>query len=182
MNARMLPLLGFGLLFALLGFGLWYVRDHDITEIPSPLLGKTAPTYALPQLDAPDTPFGTAQLMGKPYLLHVFASWCFVCRAENPILMTKGKRLGVPLIGFDYKDDPSDARLWLQQFGNPYDVVISDLDGTVGIDFGVYGAPESFLIDGKGVIRHKHVGAMTDEVIESELIPLLGRIRQEPTK
>ena len=94
--------------------------------------------------------------------------------------MTQGKSLGIKLVGFNYKDEPSEAKLWLKQFGDPYDVIVADLPGTVAIDFGVYGAPESFLIDGRGVIRHKHVGALTPTVIISEFLPLLEKINAEP--
>lgn len=177
MNARLLPFLGFCLLFALLGFGIWYIRDNDINEVPSPLIGKPAPDYVLPTLYDPLQVVDSRTLRGKPYLLHVFASWCYVCREENPVLMAEGKRLGIKMVGFNYKDEPSDARQWLQQFGDPYDVIIADLPGKVAIDFGVYGAPEAFLIDGKGMIVHKHVGALTREVIETEFKPLLATIQ-----
>jgi cytochrome c biogenesis protein CcmG, thiol:disulfide interchange protein DsbE len=182
MNTRILPLLGFGVLFALLGFGIWYIKDHNINDVPSPLIGKPAPSFVLPMLYQPEQQINSQSLLGKPYLLHVFASWCFVCREENPILMTQGKALGIPLIGFNYKDEPSDAKLWLQQYGNPYDVVIADLSGKTAINFGVYGAPESFLIDGKGIIRYKHIGAITSEAVSTEFLPRLEKMRQEQTK
>ncbi len=182
MNPRILPLLGFLVLFGILGFGLWYVRDHDINEVPSPLVGKVAPAYTLPELYAPGNRFSDKQLAGNPYLLHVFASWCFVCQSENPVLIAHGKSLGIPLIGFDYKDEPEDAKQWLKQFGNPYDTVITDVSGDTGIDFGVYGAPESFIIDGRGVIRYKHVGTLTTDVIQSDLLPLIRKIRLESSR
>jgi cytochrome c biogenesis protein CcmG, thiol:disulfide interchange protein DsbE len=181
MNTRLLPLIVFALLFALLGFGIWYIKDHDIKEVPSPLIGKRAPAFTLPMLYAPEKTLESKSLQGQPYILHVFASWCFVCREENPVMMTEGKKLGIPLIGFNYKDAPEDAKLWLQQFGNPYDMVIADELGKTAIDFGVYGAPESFLIDGKGVIRYKHIGAITPESIKNEFLPRLEKIRQEPS-
>jgi cytochrome c biogenesis protein CcmG, thiol:disulfide interchange protein DsbE len=181
MNTRLLPLLAFGVLFALLGFGIWYIKDHDIKAVPSPLIGKAAPDFVLPVLYAPEKTFDSKSLRGQAYILHVFASWCFVCREENPVMMTDGKKLGVPLIGFNYKDEPEDAKLWLQQFGDPYDIVIADFPGKTAIDFGVYGAPESFLIDGKGVIRYKHIGAITSETIKNEFLPRLEEIRREKT-
>ncbi len=179
MNARILPLLAFSVLFALLGFGIWYIKGHDINEVPSPLIGKPAPEFSLPHLYTPEVFLDSKSLAGKPYLLHVFASWCFVCREENPVLMSQGKALGITIVGFDYKDDPNDAKLWLQQFGNPYDVVIADEAGKVAIDFGVYGAPESFLVDAKGVIRYKHIGAITPDTIRDEFLPLLEKMKQE---
>lgn len=182
MNARLLPLLGFALLMGLLGFGLWYIKRHDINEVPSPLIGKAAPEFSLPLLDDPEKTLSGASLRGQPYVLHVFASWCFVCREENPVLMTAGKGLGLKLVGFNYKDEPSDAKLWLRQFGNPYDTIVSDLDGKVGIDLGVYGAPETFLIDGDGVIRHKHIGALTSQAIQEELMPMVDQMRSEAAK
>ena len=179
MNARIVPLLGFSVLFALLGFGIWYIKGHDINEVPSPLIGKPAPEFSLPHLYTPQVFLESKSLAGKPYLLHVFASWCFVCREENPVLMSHGKALGITLVGFDYKDDPNDAKLWLQQFGNPYSVVIADRDGRIAIDFGVYGAPESFLVDGKGIIRYKRIGAITPEILAFELKPRLAAMLGE---
>lgn len=182
MNSRMLPFVGFVLLFALLGAGLLYVRDHDTSEVPSPLVGKPAPAFSLPVLNDPGRIVDSRSFRGKPYLLHVFASWCYVCREENAVLMTEGKRMGVPLIGFDYKDEPSDATAWLKRFGDPYDVVLADLEGDVAIDLGVYGAPELFLIDAQGVIRYKHIGALTSEVVETKLMPIIGTMAQESSK
>jgi cytochrome c biogenesis protein CcmG, thiol:disulfide interchange protein DsbE len=179
MNARVLPLLAFGVLFALLSFGIWYIRDHNLKDVPSPLIGKLAPSFVLPMLYDPQQSLNSKTLAGKPYILHVFASWCFVCREENPVLMTQGKALGIPLIGFNYKDEPDQAKLWLQQFGNPYDVVIADISGKTAIDFGVYGAPESFLIDGQGRIRYKHIGALTSDTIQNNFLPQLEKIRRE---
>ena len=177
MNARLLPFAGFVLVLALLGFGIWWSGHHDLREVPSPLIDKPAPKFALPLLDDPSRRFGSADLAGKPYLLNVFASWCFACRDEHPILMAEGKRLGIPLVGFNYKDEPADAKRWLAQYGNPYDIVIADLPGDVAIDFGVTGAPESFLVDGHGVIRYKYISPITPQVIASELLPRIAKLR-----
>ncbi|MBX3699717.1 MAG: DsbE family thiol:disulfide interchange protein [Dokdonella sp.] len=178
MNARVLPLLGFGLLVVLLGFGIWWSSTHDLREVPSPLIDKPAPTFTLPELDDPSKMLGSRDLAGQPYLLNVFASWCFACRDEHPILMREGKRLGIRLVGFNYKDEPGDAKRWLAQYGNPYDVVIADLPGKVAIDFGVTGAPESFLVDGKGIIRFKYISPITPEVIERELLPRIAAMKE----
>jgi cytochrome c biogenesis protein CcmG/thiol:disulfide interchange protein DsbE len=177
MNTRLLPFAGFVLIFALLGFGIWWSQHHDLREVPSPLIDKPAPTFALPLLDDPAKTFGSQQLAGQPYLLNVFASWCFACRDEHPILMSEGKRLGIRLVGFNYKDEPDDAKRWLAQYGNPYDVIIADLPGNVAIDFGVTGAPETFLVDASGVIRYKYISPITPQVIATELLPRIARMK-----
>ncbi len=179
MNARLLPLAGFLLLLALLGFGIWWSSTHDMREVPSPLIGKPAPTFALPLLDEPARTFGSKELTGQPYLLNVFASWCVACRDEHPILMREGKRLGVKLVGFNYKDEPDDAKKWLAQFGNPYDVVIADHPGDIAIDFGVTGAPETFLVDADGIVRYKYISPITPEVIATELLPRIAKLKKD---
>jgi cytochrome c biogenesis protein CcmG/thiol:disulfide interchange protein DsbE len=178
MNTRLLPLAGFVLLLALLGFGVWWSSTHDLREVPSPLIDKPAPEFSLPLLNDPARHFGSADLAGKPYLLNVFGSWCIACRDEHPILMREGKRLGVPLVGLNYKDEPDDAKRWLTQFGDPYDVVIADYPGRVAIDFGVTGAPETFLVDGEGVIRYKYISPITPAVIATELLPRIVRLKE----
>ncbi|MCK9539051.1 DsbE family thiol:disulfide interchange protein [Dokdonella sp.] len=179
MNTRLLPLAGFLLLLALLGFGIWWSSTHDLRAVPSPLIGKPAPSFDLPLLYEPTRSFGSADLAGEPYLLNVFGSWCVACRDEHPILMREGKRLGIRLVGFNYKDEPDDAKRWLAQFGDPYDVVIADYPGKVAIDFGVTGAPESFLVDGQGIIRYKYISPITPQVIATELLPRIAAMRQE---
>jgi cytochrome c biogenesis protein CcmG, thiol:disulfide interchange protein DsbE len=176
---RLLPLFGFLLLVALFGFGIWWNTGHDPREVPSPLIGKSAPAFVLPRLDEPAQTVSKASMLGKPYLVNVFASWCIACGEEHPVLMAEGRSLGVPLIGYDYKDAPDDANAWLAQHGNPYDLVIADREGRTAIDFGVYGAPESFLIDAKGTIRYKHIGPFTPDVIERELKPQIARLKAE---
>ncbi|MBN8728474.1 MAG: DsbE family thiol:disulfide interchange protein [Xanthomonadales bacterium] len=178
MNARLLPLAGFLLLLALLGFGIWWSSTHDLREVPSPLIDKPAPEFSLPLLNDPARHFGSAELAGQPYLLNVFGSWCIACRDEHPILMREGKRLGVPLVGLNYKDEPDDAKRWLTQFGDPYDIVIADYPGRVAIDFGVTGAPETFLVDGDGVIRYKYISPITPAVIATELLPRIAKLKE----
>jgi cytochrome c biogenesis protein CcmG, thiol:disulfide interchange protein DsbE len=177
--SRALPLLGFLLLAALFGFGIWWNTQHNPTEVPSPLIGKSAPAFELPLLDDPTRTLSKASMLGKPYLVNVFASWCIACGEEHPVLMAHGRTLGIPLVGYNYKDAPEDAKAWLAQHGNPYDVVIADLPGRTAIDFGVYGAPESFLIDAKGIIRYKHIGPFTPDIIERKLKPLIAQLKQE---
>lgn len=175
--SRVLPLAGFVLILALLGFGIWWNQHNDPRAVPSPLIDKPAPTFALPMLQEPGKTFGSADLAGEPYLLNVFASWCVACRDEHPILMREGKRLGVRLVGFNYKDEPDDAKRWLAQYGDPYDVVIADFPGDIAIDFGVTGAPETFLVDAQGVIRYKYISPITPEVIATELLPRIAALK-----
>ena len=179
MSARYLPLAGFALVLALLGFGIYWSQKHDPREVPSPLIGKPAPQFSLPLLDDPSRKIGTAELAGQPYLLNVFASWCFACRDEHPILMSDGTRLGIKLVGFNYKDEPADAKRWIAQFGDPYDVTIADYAGDVAIDFGVTGAPETFLVDAKGIVRYKYISPITPEVIATELLPRISILKKE---
>lgn len=145
--------------------------QRDPTKVPSPLIGKPAPAFTLP------TPEGgtlaLAQLQGKPVLVNFWASWCTPCLQEHPLLMELA-RAGITIIGLNYKDDPEDARRWLARHGNPFAAVARDADGRVGLDWGVYGVPESFVLDAGAVIRHKHIGPMTREDWEREMAPLLG--------
>ena len=179
MNARLLPFAGFVLLLALLGFGIWWSSSHDLREVPSPLIGKPAPAFALPLLHDPSKTLGSKELAGQPYLLNVFASWCIECGVEHPVLTAEGPTLGVQLVGYNYKDAPDDAKGWLAKHGNPYDLLIADEPGHTAIDFGVYGAPESFLIDAKGVIRYKHIGPLTPDVVAKELKPAIAAMLKE---
>jgi len=173
---RLLPFFVFVLLCGLLGFGIWWNTHHEMNEVPSPLVGKTAPEFTLPLLYEPTKSLGRKDLLGQPYLLNVFGSWCPTCQDEHPFLMREGKSLGIRLIGLDWKDQPEAAKRWLQQFGNPYQTIIVDEDGHAGIDFGVYGAPETFLVDAQGVIRYKRIGMLTPDVIASELKPQIAAI------
>ena len=176
---RLLPLLGFTLLVALFGFGIWWNTQHDQREVPSPLIGKPAPEYALPLLDDPGTKLTKAEMLGQPYLINVFASWCYACGEEHPVLMKDARQLGIPLVGYDYKDDPDDAKAWLARHGNPYSMVVTDRDGATAINFGVYGAPETFLVDARGIIRYKRIGPLTPEVIADVLEPKIRQLKQE---
>ena len=177
--SRLLPLFGFLLLVGLFGFGIWWNTAHDQSAIPSPLIGKPAPAFNLPELYDPAARVGKAQLLGKPYLLNVFASWCVECGVEHPVLLGEGPGLGVQLVGYNYKDAPGDAKRWLEEHGNPYRVLVADQSGQTALDFGVYGAPESFLIDAKGVIRYKHIGPLTPEVVANQLKPAIAAMQKE---
>ena len=176
---RLLPFFGFMLLVALFGFGIWWNTQHDQNAIPSPLINKTAPAFNLPKLYEPTQMVSKADLLGKPYLLNVFASWCIECGVEHPVLTAEGPTLGVMLVGYNYKDAPADAKRWLSEHGNPYQLLIADEPGNTAIDFGVYGAPESFLIDAQGVIRYKHIGPFTPDVVTRELKPAIAAMLKE---
>jgi cytochrome c biogenesis protein CcmG, thiol:disulfide interchange protein DsbE len=176
---RFVPLAVFAAMVAFFVVGIVWNQRHDPRFVPSPLIGKPAPAFDLPLLDDPSRTISKAALLGKPYLLNVFASWCFACGDEHPTLMAYAKRFGVPLIGYDYKDDPRDAKAWLSQHGDPYSRIIADRSGETAIDFGVYGAPETYLIDARGVIRYKHIGPLTPEVIATQLEPAIRNLRRD---
>ena len=147
-------------------------------EVPSPLIGKPAPSFTLAQLHEPGNKLGTADMKGQVWLLNVWASWCVSCREEHPILVELAKAKLVPIIGLNYKDEPAAGMKWLQQFGNPYDRSVVDRDGAVGIDFGVYGVPETFLIDKAGVIRYKQIGPVTVEALEKKIMPMVRELQK----
>lgn len=174
---RVLPLVGFALLVGLFGFGIWWNTRHDQREVPSPLIGKPAPAYDLPLLDDPSSRVSKHEMLGQTYLINVFASWCVACGEEHPVLMNEAQQLGVPLVGYDYKDDAADAKTWLARHGNPYSMVVTDRSGATAIDFGVYGAPETFLVDANGVIRYKRIGPLTPKVIHDVLEPKIRALK-----
>lgn len=176
---RLLPLAGFALLMVLFGFGIWWNTSHVSNYVPSPLINKPAPAFDLPRLEQPEATISKNDLLGKPYLLNVFASWCFACGEEHPVLMQNARNLGVPLIGYNYRDQPADAKAWLARHGDPYHMVIADISGQTAIDFGIYGAPETFLIDARGMIRYKHIGPLSDDIIARELEPAIRKAQSE---
>jgi cytochrome c biogenesis protein CcmG, thiol:disulfide interchange protein DsbE len=148
-------------------------------DIPSPLIGKPAPAFSAPKLAAPEQKLSTADLNGKVWLLNVWASWCVSCREEHPVLNELAKQQVVIIIGLNYKDAPEAAKQWLANLGNPYNDSIMDQDGRIGLDYGVYGVPETFVIDKKGIVRHKHTGPITPDVIQRDLLPLIGKLQAE---
>ena len=170
-----LPLALFGVLLVFLLRGL----DLNPREVPSPLIDKPAPGFALPRLDDPAQNLGRADMMGKVWLLNVWASWCVACREEHPVLVEFATRKVVPIIGLNYKDDRNDALRWLARFGDPYTTSISDRQGKVGIDFGVYGVPETFLVDKRGVIRFKQIGPVTRDALRERIEPLIKQLQAE---
>jgi cytochrome c biogenesis protein CcmG/thiol:disulfide interchange protein DsbE len=168
----LIPLAAFFALAVVLAVGL----KRDPREVPSPLIDKPAPKFALSRLDDPNRVVRLDDLRGKPFILNVWASWCVACREEHPVLVEFSKKRAVPIYGLNYKDTRPDAGAWLARLGNPYDASFFDEDGRVGIDFGVYGVPETFVVDGNGVIRMKHIGPLTPEVLANKIEPLLKKL------
>ncbi|MCH2090621.1 MAG: DsbE family thiol:disulfide interchange protein [Pseudoxanthomonas sp.] len=144
--------------------------------LPSPLIGKPAPAFDLPLLHEPNKRVTNTDLAGQPYVMNVWGSWCPECRVEHPVLTQFALTKRVRFIGYNLKDERPDALRWLEQFGNPYMMVLADVEGRTAIDWGIYGAPETFLVDGNGVIRWKHVGAIDQAIIDHQLIPALEKI------
>ena len=147
-------------------------------EVPSPLVGKAAPAFELPVLHQQGQRFSPAQMRGKVWLLNVWASWCESCRDEHPLLVELSKKGTLPILGLNYKDKPEDAQRWLQRYGDPYQLSVADADGRIGVDYGVYGVPETYLIDAEGVIRYKRIGAITPAILEHKILPLAMALRK----
>ncbi|MDQ6917280.1 MAG: DsbE family thiol:disulfide interchange protein [Pseudomonadota bacterium] len=164
-------------LFVVLVAFLWVGLGRDPREVPSPLIGKPAPSFALPQIHG-DKPLSSAELKGKVWLLNVWASWCVSCRVEHPLLLQLAKANIVPVYGLDYKDKPDDGRAWLAQNGDPYTASIVDFDGRVGIDYGVYGVPETFVIDRAGIVRYKQIGPLSVEALQGKILPLVRELQK----
>ena len=170
---RLLPLFAFAALAVLLFAGVKMNSGRDTSAIPSPLVGKPTPAFSLPVLGDPKRRIGNADLRGRPYLLNVWGSWCPTCRDEHPHITALAKAGKVRVLGYNYKDAPEDAQAWLGQFGNPYELVIADEDGRAALDWGIYGAPETFLVDANGVVVWKYVGAIDEAVIREQIEPKL---------
>ncbi|MBK8401482.1 MAG: DsbE family thiol:disulfide interchange protein [Propionivibrio sp.] len=192
MNRFLWPLIGFVILVALLAIGL----NLNPRDVPSPLVGKPAPMFTLPQVAAPTQTFSPREMLGQVWLLNVWSTWCVSCRQEHPVLVEMAKNKGVTLVGLNYKEVRGDGALdadkisadaemklaldrsnaWLNKHGNPYRLSVLDLDGRVGIDYGVYGVPETYVIDKAGVIRMKHTGPITLEAFSGEILPLITEL------
>ncbi len=171
----LIPLALFLVLVVFLAIGL----TRNPQELPSALIDKPAPTFRLPQLKQPDKTFSAEDMRGKVWMLNVWASWCVACRDEHPFLFEYQKSGAVPIYGLNYKDRPEDALGWLSELGDPYLLSAVDLDGRVAIDYGVYGAPESYIIDKSGTIRMKHVGPVMPEVWEKKILPLVQELNRQ---
>jgi cytochrome c biogenesis protein CcmG/thiol:disulfide interchange protein DsbE len=167
-----IPLAVFIALAAFLAVGL----TRDPREVPSPFIGKPAPEFRLEQLADEKLAFGPGDMKGKVWLLNVWASWCVSCRVEHPLLVEMSTRKLVPIVGLNYKDKRAEGMQWLQRFGNPYSLSAYDVEGKVGIDYGVYGVPETFVIDKQGVIRYKQIGPITPEALEKKIMPLIREL------
>lgn len=172
MQRFLLPFAIFLALLLFLGIGL----HLNPREVPSPFIGKPAPAFALTQLNDPEKTISPKDMLGQVWMLNVWASWCVSCRQEHPVLMDLSRQGVLPILGLNYKDGRAEGIAWLQQFGNPYLLSAFDAKGMVGIDYGVYGVPETFLIDKRGVIRLKHIGPVTPAVIAEKLLPLIKEL------
>ena len=180
MIRRLLPLFAFFLLAVLLFAGVRMNSGKDVSAIPSPLIGKPAPEFSLPVFDSRQRNVRGIDLLGKPYLLNVWGSWCPNCREEHPVITALAQTGKLRVIGYDYKDTPEDARRWLTEFGNPYSLILVDEDGRAALDWGIYGAPESFLVDAAGIVRWKHVGPIDAVIVRDEIEPWLLRLGAKP--
>ncbi len=172
--AFLIPLIAFCLLALALGIGL----SLDPRELPSPLVGKAAPRFDLPAVKGRTRDLADRDLVGEVSLINVFASWCVACREEHPVLVALARRNLVPIHGLNYKDKPDNAAAWLDEWGDPYTRTGADIDGRVGIDWGVYGVPETFVIDQNGRIAYKHIGPMTEEFVRGSLLPMIERLQR----
>jgi cytochrome c biogenesis protein CcmG/thiol:disulfide interchange protein DsbE len=168
----LIPLAIFLVLVVFLGAGL----SLDPKEVPSPLINKPAPAFALTLLDNPEKTIRRDDMLGKVWMLNVWASWCVACREEHPLLVAFSRKKLLPVYGLNYKDERVAGMKWLSSFGNPYDASLFDHDGRVGIDYGVYGVPETFIIDREGVVRFKQIGPVTEEVLRTKIEPLVRKL------
>jgi len=166
------PLILFATLVGFLAVGLW----HDPHLVPSPLIDRPAPAFRLARLDEPGRTLSPEELRGKVWLLNTWASWCVSCRQEHPLLLALAQAGVVPVYGLNYKDKRADALTWLNEMGNPYVANVQDTDGRVGIDYGVYGVPETYLIDTTGVIRYKQIGPLTLKALEETILPMVRNL------
>lgn len=168
----LLPLAVFLVVAMFLAAGL----NRNPRELPSPLVGKAAPAFAAPRLGTPGATFAPADMAGKVWLLNVWASWCTSCRIEHPMLLRLARQGIVPVVGLNHKDRDDAGLQWLRQHGDPYVLSIVDREGRIGIDYGVYGVPETFVIDARGVIRFRHAGPLTQELIDGRIAPLVREL------
>lgn len=170
---RLIPFILFLIVVAFLGRGLFL----DPHEVPSPLIGKPAPYFKAPTLENVNNSFSTTDMKGKVWLLNVWASWCSACRDEHPVLLEMSSQ-GLPLYGLDYKDTNLEAQNVLDRMGDPYIQTATDMTGKIGIDYGVYGVPETYVIDKAGVIRYKQIGPITRDVLNDKILPMLKELQK----
>jgi cytochrome c biogenesis protein CcmG/thiol:disulfide interchange protein DsbE len=170
----LVPLAAFLVLALFLLRGLWL----NPREVPSPLIGKPAPAFEKPKLAQPTEMFSSREMAGKVWILNVWASWCTPCRVEHPLFNELAAKKLVPIVGMNYKDPTDAARKWLADLGDPYNTTFIDHDGKLGIDFGVYGVPETFVIDKQGIVRYKHIGPVTPEAMAKKIVPLVQELQK----
>ncbi len=166
-------------LFAGIAWFLLKGLDNDPRKLPSPLIGKPAPTDSLPTLADPSQRWSPEQMRGQVWVLNVWGSWCAGCKVEHPLLGVFSTKGAVPIVGMAWKDDPAASKAWLERLGDPYKINVMDRDGRAAIDWGVYGAPETFVIDKTGVIRDKHIGPLTAKAIDERLVPLVQKLQAQ---
>ena len=175
MKRFLLPLGIFVVVVGFLGVGL----KLNPREVPSPLVGRSAPDFSLPQLHDPEKVFSPKELTGKVWLLNFWASWCGGCKDEHPVLMQLAQSGEVPIYGMDYKDRREEALTWLRRWGNPYPAIAVDESGRVGINYGVYGVPETYVIDKAGVIRYKQIGPLDEDTVKGKILPLVRELQNK---
>ena len=175
MMRYLIPLVAFIVLAAFLLVGL----TLNPRQVPSPLIDKPAPIFQLNHLHEPERLMASNDNLGKVWLLNVWASWCVACRDEHPLLVQLANSGIVPIYGLNYKDERNTALQWLKRYGDPYTISIVDTDGRVGIDYGVYGVPETYVIDKKGIIRHKQIGPVTVDALQKKIIPLIIELQKQ---
>lgn len=173
MKKFLLPLAVLIVVVGFLGVGL----RLNPREVPSPLIGKAAPPFTLPVLHTPAKTVSNTDLKGQVWMLNVWASWCVSCRDEHPVLVELARQKVVPIVGLNYKDKSDDAKAWLKQFGDPYVMSLVDANGQIGIDYGVYGVPETYVIDRDGVIRYKKIGPVTPDTVREKILPLVKQLK-----
>jgi len=171
-------ILPFVLFIVLAGF-LYVGLNLNPREVPSPLIGKAAPAFNLPELYNPSKKFSPEEMKGKVWLLNVWASWCASCKDEHPILVELARQNIVPVYGLDYKDKRADAENTLRSAGDPYTLVMSDTEGRVGIDYGVYGVPETYVIDKQGIIQYKQIGPITHRNLRENILPMVAKLEKQ---
>ena len=171
----LLPLAVFGVLAAAFYWGLW----NNDERLPSTLIGKQVPEFALPPIEGRHDGLSSADLQGQVSLVNVWASWCVPCRTENPLFVELAEAGTVPIYGINYKDDPEEALAFLEELGDPFTRIGADRSGRVAIDWGVYGLPETFVIDAEGRIAYKHVGPFDRRVLEDDILPIVRRLQSE---
>ena len=172
MKRYLIPLALFVVLAGFLAVGL----QRDPRKVPSPLIDKPAPAFSAPRLDEPAQQVALDDMLGQVWVLNVWASWCVPCRIEHPLWVEWARTQQVPLVGLNYKDKRDDALAWLARYGDPYKLSLADIQGLVAIDYGVYGVPETFVIDKAGIIRHKHIGPISADDLRDTILPLVRKL------